>query len=495
MRTPASPAEQPAAGAEQSGHDAATLFVAAAFGLYVALGLIGAGGRLLAIAFPLGFFGLALLAYARDPATYLGVVVWSWLVTPFVRRVFDMHYGFHPTSTILLAPLLASILSIFTVLRRARMLRSTAYAPFLVATAALTYAFLIGVIRQSAAAATYDLLTWIAPIAFGLHLALEWRRFPRFRTTISSCALWGVLLTALYGIYQFVSPPLWDRAWVVSAEMASVGNPTPFVIRVFSTLNAPGPYSVFLIFGLLIGLASPQRWRAIVLALGLVVFILCKTRSAWGAFVLGALVMQLRQPLRSLPRQWVALVAVFLLAAPIITTPRVMSVLTHRAASLRDVRNDNSFQTRVNFTRYALASMSSNPAGSGLGALGGAGKLLTGSNGGFALDSGPLEIYSVMGWLGGTLFMLSLLAILLPIVRSRRVRFEPITSAAVSVVVAVMFTSIFGNIFNSVSGFFFWCAVGLATSGRSYAQAVDMMQRFGNRPDILAQLTLRRPAA
>jgi hypothetical protein len=463
--------------------------VAGAFVLYTIVGLLGAGGRVLAIAYPAGVFLVALMAYARDPAVYLAVVMWSWIVTPFVRRVFDLHYGFHPTSPILLAPLLASVIAIMTVLRRARMLRSGAYAPFLVATTALVYAYLIGLIRQSLTAATYDLLTWIAPIAFGLHLALEWRRFPRFRTVAISVALWGVLLTAIYGIYQFVSPPIWDRAWVVSSEMQSVGNPVPGVIRVFSTLNAPGPFSIFLIFGLLIGLAAPQKWRSLPLALGLVVFILCKGRSAWGAFVLGALVMQLRQPLRSLPRQWVALIAVVLLAAPIITTPKVMSVLTHRAATLRDVRSDNSFQTRINFTRFALGSLSVNPSGFGLGYLGGASKLLTGANAGFALDSGPLEIYSVMGWLGGTLFMLALAAILLPILRTRRIRFEPVTSAAVSVVVALLFASIFGNIFNSVSGFFFWSAVGLATAGRTYANAVDLAARLGGLQEARARLT------
>ena len=479
---------------ERAQHDAATLFLAGAFALYTLLGLYGVGGRLLAIGYPVGCFVLALLAYARDPATYLGVVWWTWLVTPFVRRVFDLHFGFHPTSTILLGPLFASLVAIFTVLRRARMLRSSAYVPFLVATAALTYAFLIGIIRQSPAAATYDLVTWIAPLAFGLHLALEWRRFPRFRTTLTSCVLWGVLVTSVYGIYQFIAPPLWDRAWVVSAEMASVGNPAPFVIRVFSTLNAPGPFSILLVFALLIGLASPQRWRALPLALGLVAFILCKGRSAWGAFVLGALVMQLRQPLRSLPRQWVALIAVLLLAAPIITQPKVMGVLTRRAATLRDVKSDNSFQTRVTFTRSALSSMSGNPAGSGLGYLGGAGKLVTGTNGGMALDSGPLEIYAVMGWLGGTLFMLALAALLLPLLRSRRVRFEPVTSAAVSVVIALVFASLFGNIFNSVSGFFFWSAVGMATAGRTYATAADLALRYADRPDLLAHFT-RRPAA
>jgi hypothetical protein len=407
-----------------------------------------------------------------------------WLLTPFIRRVFDLKYGFHPTSPLLVGPLLVTGIALFTIVRRRRLLTSSAYLPFFVAMAGLAYAFLIGVIRAPIFAATYDLLTWLAPLLFGFHLALEWQQFPRIRTVMSSCVLWGLLVTSVYGIMQFVDPMLWDRTWVVSAEMQSVGVPLPFMIRVFSTLNAPGPFSVMLVFALLLGLSTQQRWRAVALAVGLVALILTKGRSAWGAFVLGALVMQLRQPLRSLPRQWVALLAVILLAAPVITQPKVMGVLTRRAASLRNVKEDNSYQNRMISTKYAISQMSKNPAGSGLGSYGGAGKLITGGKQAFALDNGPLEVYGIMGWIGGTLYMLSMFVIILPIVRGRKVQFETFTSAATAAVVALLATSLFGNVFNGVSGFFFWSAVGIATAGRTFAAASEIAQRYRDHPGL-----------
>src|SRR5260221_12837851 len=100
-----------------------------------------------------------------------------------------------------------------------------------------------------------------------------------------------------------------------------------------------------------------------------------------------------------------------------------------------------------------------------------------------------------MGWLGGTLFMLALAAIILPIARSRRVRFEPVTSAAVSVVVALIFPSFFGNIFNSGSGFFFLSAVGLATAGRTYARPTDLLQRYAGHSQLLPRALPRRRTA
>ena len=475
-------------------YDAAALLAIFAFASYVVMALYGVGGRSLSVTYPAGCLVVGLVTYVRSPATYLAFTWWSWLVTPLVRRMFDLTYGFHATSSLLLGPLLVTSVAAFTLVRRRRMLRSSAYIPFIIAWAALAYAFLIGVIRQSPSSASYDLLTWLAPLIFGLHLALEWRQFPRLKHTLSSCVLWGLVFVSVYAIAQFINPPLWDRAWVVNAEMQSVGAPLPFAIRVFSTLNAPGPFSIMLVFALLFGLGAPQRWRALPLALGLVALVLTKGRSAWGAFVLGGIVLQLRQPIRSLPRQWVALIAVILLAAPLITQPRVMAVLTGRASSLRNVEDDRSFQSRMNSTRVALAAMTRNPAGSGLGGLGGASKLLTGNKSAFALDSGPLEVFGVMGWIGGTLYMMALFAIILPIVRARRAAYDPTTGAAVSAVVALLAAALFGNIFNSVSGFYFWSAVGIATAGRTYASAAALVARFAHQPGVAIAPVAGSPA-
>ena len=464
-------------------YDAASLFAIGALTLYVLVALAGAGGRALVLTFPLGCLLVGLLTYARSPTMYVAFTFWVWLLTPFIRRVFDLKYGFHPTSPLLLAPLLVSAVTVITLFQRRMLLRSSAYLPFVVAFAALAYAYFIGVIRQSLTSASYDLLTWFAPLLFGLHLALEWRQFPQFRRTVGACALWGLLVTAIYGIAQWVQPPLWDRAWVVSAEMFSIGSPQPYVIRVFSTLNAPGPFSIMLVFALLIGLTAPQRWRAVPLALGIVALILTKGRSAWGAFFIGALVLQIRQPLRSLPRQWVVLLGVVLLAAPLLSQPKVLSLISRRAGTVANLQTDRSYRSRIDLTRYALSRMAVNPAGAGLGALGGASKLLTNTKSGIAFDSGLLEVYSIMGWMGGTLFMMSLFAIALAMMRGRGNKDEAL-AGPVSAVVALLVTCLFGNVFTGASGFFFWSAVGLATAGRTYSLALDLVNRYANIPGL-----------
>lgn len=475
--------------------DLAAWSAVAALTLYVTIAVAGGGGRTLTVTYPLGCLVVALFAYVRSPATYVGFVFWSWLLTPFLRRVFDLRFGYHPASMLLVGPVLATAVAGLTLLRRANGLRGTTYVPFLLALFALLYAYTVGLIQQPLVAATYDLLNWGGPLLFGLHLALEWRRFPRWRSVFTTVALWGMVVTSAYGLYQFIDPPAWDRVWVYNAEMYSVGLPVPFLIRVFSTMNAPASFAAFLMFAVLVGLPAPQRWKFLALALGLTMLLLTKTRSAWAAFLVGALVLQLRQPLRALPRQWIALAVVLLLAAPAITHPRVLKAVSGRAASLSKLEEDRSYRERMQITNYVMQRLKRNPAGEGLGQIGSAGKL-TGSNGRkgsvTALDSGTLEVFSVMGWMGGALFTLAMIGILIPIARERRERRDAVTNGAAAAVIALLTASFFGNVFNGVAGVMFWSAVGLATAGRTYALAVEQARRHSMRAGVPLSPALAR---
>lgn len=483
-----------------SNNDLAAWSAVATFSLYVTIAILGGGGRALTLTFPLGCLLVAGFAYVRSPATYVSFVFWTWLLTPFLRRVFDLRFGYHPASLLLVGPVLATAVAGFTLLRRAQSMRSTTYVPFMLAMLALLYSYTVGLIQHSVVAATYDLLNWGGPLLFGLHLALEWRQFPRMRSVIIKVALWGLVVTTTYGLWQFVDPPAWDRVWVVNAEMFSVGVPVPFLIRVFSTMNAPGPFAAFLVFAVLIGLSGSQRWKFLALALGLTVLLLTKTRSAWGAFLVGALILQLKQPLRALPRQWIALAVILLIAAPAITHPRVLKAVSGRAASLSEIGADRSYRERMQITNYVVSQVKRNLAGEGLGQLGGAGKLQV-PNGRkvevTALDSGALEVFSVMGWMGGALFALAVLGTLLSALRERRARRDEATNGGSAAVVALLTLSFFGNVFSGAAGIMFWSAVGLATAGRSYALAVEQARRYRSMPGTPLNPALARiyPAA
>ena len=108
------------------------------------------------------------------------------------------------------------------------------------------------------------------------------------------------------------------------------------------------------------------------------------------------------------------------------------------------------------------------------------------------LDSGTLVVFSVMGWMGGALFTLAMIGILIPIVRERRERRDPVTNGAAAAVIALLAASLFGNVFNGVSGVMFWSAVGLASAGRTYALALEQTRRAPVQPGVPLSPTLAR---
>ena len=253
-------------------------------------------------------------------------------------------------------------------------------------------------------------------------------------------------------------------------------------------------------FAVLIGLPAPQRWKFLALALGLTVLLLTKTRSAWAAFLIGALVLQLRQPLRALPRQWIALAVVLLLAAPAITHPRVHEGrVGPRGVALEDrggpqlSRAEADHELRRRAAQAESGRRRARPARRRGQAAGRNGRKVSV----IALDSGLLEVFSVMGWMGGALFTLALFGILIPIVRERRARRDAVTNGAAAAVVALLTASFFGNVFNGVAGVMFWSAVGLATAGRTYALALEQARRYSVQPGVPLRPALARyfPAA
>ncbi|MHA7303552.1 hypothetical protein [Pseudarthrobacter sp. MDT1-22] len=54
------------------------------------------------------------------------------------------------------------------------------------------------------------------------------------------------LLVGAYGIVQFVVLPPWDKSWMLSSELQSIGQAAPLAVRVFGMSESPGPYAAFI---------------------------------------------------------------------------------------------------------------------------------------------------------------------------------------------------------------------------------------------------------
>ena len=454
----------------------AAQFVVGLFITATAALLAGAGGRLAVYAYVAlaAFCGVVLLA--KSPVAYVTFSLWLWWVTPFVRRVLDHHHGWHPTNPVLLAPPLVALYAVVVIARHPRELRGLLFAPFLLVLAALAYGYVVGLISTGFIPSTYALVTWLAPALFGIHLAVSWRHYPELGASLRRTFAVAVPLLAAYGIYQFVRLPSWDAEWMRHADLRSIGNPVPFLVRIFGTLNTPGPYAAFLAAGVLILLQARGKWRYVSTALALVALLLTRTRAAWVAFLIGLLVQFISQPIVRIPKRAITLVVVALLALPLVATPRFRSIIAPRLSTLTDIRGDRSFIRRVAFSTETASSIVETAEGAGLGATGGAIKL-RGNRGVRSLDNGFLEVFYIFGWPGGALFFLGIAGLLFQSLRYVEARRDTFANSLRATALALASILPIGDIFTGPTGTLLWSMIGLGIAAHAYHMTTGLALR------------------
>jgi hypothetical protein len=444
-----------------------TTMVGLFFAMTVIVLLSGAGGR----ASNLAYVGISVLCgvilYARSPTGYVSFSLWLWFITPFVRRVLDMHHGWSPASPVLIAPPAVALLSLLTILRRPAELRGQLYAPYLLVLFAFLYGYTVGIINAGLIPASYALVTWLAPALFGLHMAMNWRRYPELAGAVRETFRWALPLLAAYGIYQFVRLPAWDADWMINANMRSIGAPRPFLVRVFGTLNTPGPYAAFLCAGALMLLPQKGKLRSIGIAFAMVSLLLARTRAVWVAFMIGLAMQQIGQPLRKLPKYVFTLIAVALIAIPIASIPQFSALIAPRLKTFANLSEDNSFVKRYNFSESAASSIVETAEGNGLGMTGGAIKL-NNNQGLRSLDNGFLEVFYIYGWTGGMLFFLGIAGLMLQSLRFRETRTDPFANSVRAIGIALVSILPIGDVFTGPTGTLLWTAVGFGIGGHAY---------------------------
>jgi hypothetical protein len=127
--------------------------------------------------------------------------------------------------------------------------------------AAILYGFVLAVAAGRLFPGTLDLLRWSIPPLLACYLIVKARDWEAICVELRAWATLALPLISLYGLYQFVAPPTWDANWMLSSGMESIGQPRPFEIRVFSTLNSPASLAYYLAALILIALSLKAPWR------------------------------------------------------------------------------------------------------------------------------------------------------------------------------------------------------------------------------------------
>ena len=450
------------------------------FILFSALCILGGAGSILRLAFPAGAFVVAVFLYLRYPILYLGFTWWLWFLTPWVRRLIDYRSGWTEPNLVLLAPFLATLVTLATFLRYLPKLYRQDGLPFLLALIAVFYACLIGLINSrfglspqiidvitpgqtfsyTPASVLIRTLDWSTPILFSFHLFVNWRYYPEYRQNIQRTFCWGVLVMGLYGIVQFLVAPEWDRFWLINVQPPTgagpFGSPEPLGIRVFSTMNSPGPFAVTLMVALMLLFTGQGILRFFAAGAGYLAFLLTLVRSAWGGWFVALLIFSSSLKAQLQMRLIITILMIGILAFPLTTIEPFSGVIGKRTQTLSNVQEDHSFNDRMGNYNRVLGSALLQPVGNGLGLP--------------PVDSAIIDIFLAMGWLGAIPYLGVLFLLIFKLSQCSERRFDSFVSAATAISLTQILMLVFSNGLIGVSGVLLWGFLGIALAAHKYYQ-------------------------
>ncbi len=429
------------------------------FILFSALCIVAGAGKILNLAFPAGAFAVGIFLYVRYPILYIGFTWWIFFLTPLVRRLADYRSGYTEPSPMLLAPFLVSLVTLATLWKHLPKTHRHGGLPFVLTFVGVFYGYLVGLIQNPPMDVTKALLEWLIPVLFGFHLFVNWQNYPDYRQNIQRTFVWGVLVTGVYGVLQYLVAPEWDRYWLINLGTAGItfGKPEPLEIRVWSTMNAPGPFAAVMMAGLLLLFSTKGALKLPATIFGYLAFLVSVVRTAWGGWFVALLVLSTSLKANLQMRLIITVLAMAVCVFPLTTIEPFSEVINSRFQSLSNVQDDGSGQARAEIYNTFLSSALTSFLGKGIGGMPG-------------LDSGVLDMLFALGWLGTIFYMGGIILLLFELFQGSESRFDLFASTARAIPTGIFFQLILGPVMLGLPGLILWSFLGIGMAARKYYQ-------------------------
>ncbi|NJM70300.1 MAG: O-antigen ligase domain-containing protein [Scytonema sp. RU_4_4] len=412
---------------------------------------------------------VAIFLYLRYTALYIGFTWWIWFITPLVSRLIDYYSGtFDESRLLLISQYLVTFVTMHTLIKDLPRFSRQGGLPFILAFIGVVYGFLIGLIQTSPITAARSILDWLVPIPFAFYLFVHWQDYPHYRQSIQRTFLWGVLVTGVYGIVQYLVAPEWDRFWLISTKISSFGDPEPLKIRLWSTMASPGPYAVMMMAGLLLLLTCRGPLTIPAAGAGYLSFLLTMVRTLWGCWLMGLLSMLTSMKPRLQMRLFVTILVMAICVVPLTTMEPFAEAINSRLESLTDLEQDNSAKVRKKIYEDGLTKAMTNYLGNGIGntfIVDKDGKLMP-----IVIDSGFLETFFTLGWVGAILYLGGMIMLFFTVFQYSEFRFDAFMAACRAVALACFAALPGGSAMLSFSGMILWGFLAVVMAGHKYHQ-------------------------
>jgi hypothetical protein len=291
-----------------------------------------------------GFVGW--FAWRQSPATHLQAALILFTFAPFVRRVVDLHIGYDQLGLMLIGPLLAILVPMVHLPRQLETYRVPEYAmwPLGIVAASVVYAGILSMAQGDWTNAASGMLKWLAPLLYAALLMVSAEREGLIKAATSAFAL-ILPVVGIYAIFQYVDPSDWDIYWMQFAPIPSIGQPVPYGVRVFATMNAPASFATFTATGLFLIGFSRRPWPALLAIPAALGLLLSLYRTAWISLAVSILFCLFFAGTRRRAGMIVAGIGVAVLLA-VLFTP-FGDIVVDRLATLGEGTQDGSAQERL----------------------------------------------------------------------------------------------------------------------------------------------------
>ena len=443
--------------------------------IFSAVAVLAGAGSILRLLFPLGSLGVGLFLFGKYPTMYVSFTWWLWFITPWLRRVIDYRSGWDGSGIILTAPFLVTLITLITFIQYLPRSYRMGGLPLAITIVGVIYGFLIGIVNNPLAVSLRALLDWLTPVVFAFHLFVNWRNYPKYRQTLQTTFMWGLLVTGIYGIVQYLVAPEWDRFWIIQTKLVTNGTPEPLGIRVFSTMNSPGPFANVVLAGLLILLTNDNFLRVPASVVGYLSFLLSLVRSAWMGWFIGLLSLLSSLKPRLQMQLFVTIIVMALCVVPLATIEPFAEIIGNRIESLTNAKKDVSFNERSALYERNLAIAFSSGLGNGIGS-----KYFVNEKGllqELTLDSGILDVFFTLGWFGAVPYFGGVILAVFSLLTSVEGRSDAFASAARAITLGLLFQMLFGNVMLALTGVVFWTFLGIGMAANKYHQHEKSLKR------------------
>lgn len=286
-------------------------------------------------------------AWRQGPGSHLQAALVMFALAPFVRRIVDLSAGYDPFGLMLTGPLLAILVPAKRLLQTSELhvLPGFRVYPLIIVGGCVAYAAVLSVLQADFTNAASGALKWLAPLLYAAVL-IESSERDQMIEAATSAFLMILPVVGLYGIYQYIDPPDWDRYWMQFAPILSAGQPIPYGVRTFSTMNGPASFATFTATGLMLVCFSRARWCSLLLALPAAIGLLLSLyRTAWISLAVGVLFCLLFPATRKRATGIVLGGFIVLLLAATLTP--FGEVIGDRLGTLSEGSQDGSAQARL----------------------------------------------------------------------------------------------------------------------------------------------------